>query len=302
MTRLVFRPPAKVNIGLAVTGLTANKYHTLSTVFCSVSLRDRLVISPGKNFSVEVRGARISGKNLLNLAGQILMDKEGARLGVRLLLTKNIPIGGGLGGGSSDAACALRGLALYWGIKPRANELREWAVSLGADVPYFLAGGLARGHGLGDRIRRLPNPKKSLWFVLALDSKSLETKKVFQVFDRLGPKAKDLREPREYIAVNLAGTRKAARFSLQNDLWPAALYLRPSLGRKRALLSKIWDRPVALSGSGPTLYSVFGSQSEAQQAARTGLRQGINGLRVVQSLTREESMQFVSNKEGFGIK
>lgn len=247
-------------------------------------------------------GARISGINLLDRAGQTLLKKRGTQAGVRLLLTKNVPIGGGLGGGSSDAASALRGLALYWWLKPKASELRMCAASLGSDVPYFLAGGLARGHGAGDRIRRLPNLKKPLWFVLALDSKSLETKKVFQAYDRLSPKAKNQGKLRDYLAVRLSGRKEASRFSLQNDLWPAALSLRPSLGRKKALLSKLWNRPVVLSGSGPTLYSVFKSQSKAQQAARTALRQGIKGLRVVHSLTREESMKFVSNKKGFGIK
>ncbi len=167
---LTVRCPAKVNLHLEVLGKRADGYHELRTVFAAVGVWDELVLEPAPEgvvtLAVEPAGvvSADEGNLVVRAAHRLLRQLPGAR-GVRMTLRKRIPVAAGLGGGSSDAAAALAGLALLWGADGSWAGLQPVAAALGADVPYFLVGGTALGSGRGCEVEPLPD-LPPLWAVL----------------------------------------------------------------------------------------------------------------------------------------
>src|ERR1700737_4719076 len=161
---------AKINLRLEVLGKRADGYHELRTIFQTISLHDTLRLRPSRlpDISLSVRGndtlsREAIGKNLAYRAVEALRHELGVRKGVEITLDKKIPAGGGLGGGSSDAAAALLGYLRLTGERLPEAALIEIAASLGADVPFFLFGGRALGVNRGDEIYPLADiPKRSL--------------------------------------------------------------------------------------------------------------------------------------------
>ncbi|HEX4642184.1 MAG TPA: 4-(cytidine 5'-diphospho)-2-C-methyl-D-erythritol kinase, partial [Candidatus Acidoferrales bacterium] len=174
MKSLRIRAYAKVNLRLDVLGRRADGYHELRTIFQAISLHDTLALETKREPGIELRIAgnpQLAGEpgkdNLVYRALDQLARELELRGGVRAVLTKRIPVGRGLGGGSSDAAAALLGLLRFTGKRIAAPRLLEIASSLGADVPFFLHGGRALGIGRGDEIYPLPdvNPRRHVLVV-----------------------------------------------------------------------------------------------------------------------------------------
>ena len=152
---------AKINLGLAITGRKGD-YHLIHTVFQELDFGDEITLHEDRSgrISLDIRGSRSAGvppgqENLCVAAAQLLRARTGAAPGVRMELTKRVPAGAGLGGGSSDAAAVLNGLNTLWGTGLKPPELEALAAGLGADVPFFIRGGLQLGAGIGETLTPL---------------------------------------------------------------------------------------------------------------------------------------------------
>ena len=262
---------AKVNRSLRVLGKRPDGFHELDTVFQTVDLTDEIHFFEGEERSGEVsltiEGADlpVDGSNLILRAAASLRERFRSRRGARIHLSKKIPVGGGMGGGSSNAASVLRGLAALWRLPATEDDLHAVAASLGADVPFFLLGGRARGRGRGELLTPLPDGPEE-WLILAFPPFSLSTAAVYGVFS-----ASALTD--SVAQTNLRGSDSGGGPD-RNDLEPAAESLRRELRRLRLALSDHGATNARLSGSGSTVFGVFGDAESARRAF-----EGLAGLR-----------------------
>lgn len=277
--RLVAEAFAKVNRSLVVLGKRTDGYHELDTVFQAVGLTDRLTFERSDLLTLHVDDPSIpsGAENLVLRAARALAEAVGCRPRAAITLEKRIPSGGGLGGGSSDAAVTLLGLSALWELDLPLDLLSEVGAQLGSDVPFFLHGGTARGLGRGERIEPLADfPPQAV--VLVMPPFPVSTP---AVFGRLEARAWDgLR----------GGSFEAGDDPDRNDLEPAAEALFPTLRDVRDALGRAGADRARLSGSGSTVFGLFPDVATAAEAARglEGLPAG-SAIRVVPTLTREES-------------
>jgi 4-diphosphocytidyl-2-C-methyl-D-erythritol kinase len=261
--------PAKVNLGLRVSGLRDDGYHELDSVFAPLDFGDtlRLEVEPARAARVTIRvigdadAVPAGPDNLAARAAQRYLEVTGLRWQVAITLTKQIPVGAGLGGGSSDAAAVLRELAPR-GPALAPGRLAALALELGADVPFFLDPRPARVRGIGERIEPLPGVP-ALTLLLVHPGVPLATAEVYRSFDALVPTPRRLSP----AAGPWPPDRAGLALRLRNDLEPAARRLAPALGRLRRQLEALGAEAVSMSGSGAALYGVFpdiGSASTAQ--------------------------------------
>jgi 4-diphosphocytidyl-2-C-methyl-D-erythritol kinase len=273
------RPMAKINLTLEVVGRRPDGFHELRSVFLRVALADRLSVTAGwasdeDQLAVSgLPGCPIEG-NLVLRAFDLLREAVDPRLpALRAELHKAIPLGGGLGGGSSDGAAAIDLAAAAWGIGLGPNERAELGEALGSDVPFFVAGEqVALVEGRGESVKPLPAVEGGAGVLLAASSAELSTAKVFARHDEIAPEvaktgvsdqmARALRE-------GMSGARLAeiaSDMADANQLWPAAASLSPELVDRRETLERATDWRWALSGSGPTLFCVLPSLEHAVAA------------------------------------
>ncbi len=240
---------AKLNLVLRVVGRREDGYHLLRSLVCAVDLADELELSLRPR-GIELLAPDELGppeRNLAHRAARALLGDGDP--GVRIVLRKRIPVGAGLGGGSSDAAAVLAGLNALLALGRTPEELRALGASLGADVPFFLGPSPAWVEGIGERVSpaavKLPGA-----FLILVPPFGCPTPAVYRTFDALGPHA-------------------APEF--ENDLWPAAVGLFPELRTYRELLAGVAPGRVGMTGSGSGLFAAFPSREEAE-AACAGLR------------------------------
>jgi 4-diphosphocytidyl-2-C-methyl-D-erythritol kinase len=279
---------AKVNLHLEVVGRRPDGYHELRTIFQTIDLADRITLEPRRLPGVELslRGEQRLSAGPDNLAVRaaesFLAAHPGAPFaGVAIELTKQIPAGGGLGGGSSNAATVLLGLAQLAGFDPFdppvAGRLAALGRELGADVPFFLVGGCALGVDRGDRIVPLPDPappRAGADLVLVLPPFGLSTAEVFR---RLGRVA----EPARFAPLEraLAGERVALDELVgSNDLEAPAFALSPALAAMYTALVRGGAGRVRMSGSGSSLFAFFADATAAESAA-AALPRGVHWFR-----------------------
>lgn len=248
---------AKLNLVLRIVGRREDGYHLLQSLFCAVDLADEIELEPLPRGIEIVAPAELGPPegNLAYRAAKLLLGENGP--GVHIVLRKRIPPGAGLGGGSSDAAAVLAGLNLLYGFRKSAEELRNQAAKLGADVPFFLGRSPAWVEGIGERLTPLDLPLPFV-FLLVIPPYPCPTAEVYRAYDALG------------LPFSPVGPiPKIPPFP--NDLWPAAVQVRPALRALRATLEALPSLGVGLSGSGSTLFLAFPSQ-EAAEAARKELQ------------------------------
>lgn len=274
--RLVAEAFAKVNRSLVVLGKRPDGFHELDTVFQAVSLADRLSFEESSALTLAVDDPSVpaGAENLVLRAARALAEAAGVKARAAIALEKRIPAGGGLGGGSADAAVTLLGLSALWELELPLERLAEIGAVLGSDVPFFLFGGTARGTGRGERISPLPDlPPQGV--VLVMPPFPAATPEVFR---RLGAPAWDGRRAPEIDAV-----------PDRNDLEAAAEELFPALRAVRDALAATGATQARLSGSGSTVFGLYPDLAVATEAARRleGLPAG-SAVRVVTTLTRAE--------------
>ena len=265
---MLVRAYAKVNLDLRVLGTRSDGYHEIRTVFQSVALYDTLlcVARPGR-FALKCRapGVPVDESNLVWRAAQALWTALGRPKGPRdvaITITKQIPMQSGLGGGSADAAAALHALAKLWGGAP-LRLLRDVAVGIGADVPYFLAGGTALGLGRGEEIYPLVD-LPTHWIVIVRPPYGISTAEAYAWYDE--DRAAGLREPREPQILPVPWPTRAAQ--MINDLEPPVVRRHPDIGTWKSLLREAGASAAAMSGSGSSVFGLFRSQSAAARAAK----------------------------------
>lgn len=276
--------PAKVNLGLAVLGRRPDGYHELRTVFQAVGLCDRLALRRVAR-GVRVRCPALPGlgpANLAHRAAELFLRETGVRGGMAIDLEKRIPAGGGLGGGSSDAAAVLLGASQLFGLRPPRERLLSWAAQLGSDVPFFVLGGAALGAGRGERLEPLPAlPGRPAVLVLAPP----EPLATAAVYARLDPAASTAR--RRALAILLArwraGDVAGVGRALFNDLEAPAFSLAPGLASAKRALREAGAAGALLSGSGSCVFGLFPGPAEARRAA-AALRGRLPGTLLVAQL------------------
>lgn len=265
------RCPAKVNLGLWILGRRADGYHEVDTFLQAVSLEDELILTPGPpGLALEVRGRAIPGPgpNVIERAFALL--EEGGFLprgaGVRARLTKRIPAGSGLGGGSSDGAGFLVGVERLLGIDLGATKRHALAARLGSDVPFFLRGGLARATGRGDEVRHLC-PMKPYWVLLASPATAISTTWAYAQLRY------PLTEDRHRATVLASAMERSDLHgvvdAMQNAFEPVILPRLPEVADLKRAISSSGVMGALLSGSGSTVFGVVPSRLEGQAALRT---------------------------------
>ena len=280
---LRLRAPAKVNLTLAVGRLGDDGYHPLRSVFLRIGLADELIVEQSTDGGTDDRltvaglpGCPVEG-NLVLRAFSLVRRELGQPLpGLVAQLDKRIPLGAGLGGGSSDGAAALELALAAWGVGLPAARFAELALELGADVPFFAADApAALVEGRGERVAALPAVAPEAGMLMATFTEPLSTAAVFAAFDDLDVEtamagaATD--ELADALRAGMDGHRLAARAADlrdANNLWPAAVALAPELGAARDALESASGLPWLLSGSGRSLFSLHRSPAAAEEVGR----------------------------------
>lgn len=266
-----------MNLSLEVLGRRPDGYHDLRSVMIPISLADELdlALRPEPGVRVRVEGADLptGPENLVHRAALRLLDAvcgpdAAARgPGVEIRLIKRIPVGAGLGGGSSDAAGTLLGLDRLLDARLGPARLAEIGLGLGADVPFFVHGRPALATGVGERLVPLPEPP-TLWFVLVNPGFAVSTAWVFAEFAASGAaRARLTPADRQSTIDRFLQGPALAGLALRNDLEAVTLRAYPALGALKAELSSAGATATLMSGSGPTVFGIFLDELAARAAA-----------------------------------
>ena len=262
---------AKVNLRLDVLGQRADGYHELRTVFQSLTLHDTLRLFRTRAGRIELAisgnaelAATPARQNLVWRAVTALRQELKLAGGVRIELEKRIPVGRGLGGGSSDAAAALAGLLRLFGRRIEQPRLLEIAAGLGADVPFFLFGGRALGTSRGDEIYPLPDLPRRTVLVVSPAGIAVSTQDAYSWLDRrlTNPDAPS----RLWNFCALCWSPQGG--SLSNDFEGAVFRRHPCLARIRRALLQRGAAEAALAGSGSAVFGIFRNPAQARRTAR----------------------------------
>ena len=265
------RAPAKINLHLSVGPLRTDGFHELVTVFHAVDLVDELTVTGAVKHAVRTfppDGVPTGARNLAGAAARLLARRSRAGGPVDIEIAKQIPVAGGMAGGSADAAAALVGCAALWGVDIGRPELAELAAELGSDVPFALTGGTAVGTGRGERLSPVL-ARTPLHWVLGLSGTPLSTPDVFAELDRL----REAGDPPRVGPVDTTLTALAAgdpaelAAALGNDLQPAAISLQPGLRRTLRAGLAAGALGGVVSGSGPTVAFLCGDAESAGRVA-----------------------------------
>lgn len=251
--------PAKINLYLGVGPLHDDGYHELATVFQAVSLLDQLTALPedsGVVLEMDEDGEQVPGRaadNLAVKAARAVRQRSKLTSGVRLVLSKSIPVAGGMAGGSADAAAALVACNALWGAGLPSSELAELAADLGSDVPFSLHGGTALGASRGEVLTPVLTTGEFTW-VVAASFTTLSTPEVYATYDRLNAD-RELPAPavpKALLAALRRGDQAGVGQHLHNDLQAAAIHLRPELDLLLESGIDYGALGAMVSGSGPT--------------------------------------------------
>ncbi|CAM5545483.1 Ribosomal RNA small subunit methyltransferase A [Streptomyces rimosus subsp. rimosus] len=252
------RVPAKVNVQLAVGGARADGFHDLANVFLAVGLYDEVTAAPAESLRVTAAGPDVDRipldrTNLAARAAELLAARYGLAPDVHLHIAKDIPVAGGMAGGSADAAGALVACDALWGTGASRDELLAICAELGSDVPFSLVGGVALGRGRGELLTPLEVGGTFHW-VFAVADGGLSTPAVYREFDRLN-EGVSVPEPvasGALVEALAAGDAVALAGAVSNDLQAAAVSLRPSLVDTLEAGGGAGALAALVSGSGPT--------------------------------------------------
>ncbi|MGC8666643.1 MAG: 4-(cytidine 5'-diphospho)-2-C-methyl-D-erythritol kinase [Chthonomonadales bacterium] len=292
MRRLTVPSYAKVNFTLDVLSRRPDGYHNIASVMQTVSLADCLeleeVEEPGVRLQCDAPGIPHDDTNLACRAAAAALRKSGSGRGVLIRLIKRIPVQAGLGGGSSNAAAALRGVNQLLDLGLTTEELAELASDLGSDVPFFLTGGTASVRGRGDRVTALPDAPQ-LWFIIAMPAVHVSTQRAYQALDAL-PHRVSARSTRSMEALVAARDLQRIASRMTNDFEQVVLAEEPAVAVAMDDLLMARARNARLCGSGSAVFGVAFDRSEAEEVARL-LRLRPYSVTVCRSVNREEALR-----------
>ena len=269
MEKIILSSLAKINLGLEIGPRRPDGYHQLTTLFQTINLKDRLTFEKRPDSQIILRGNRADvpwDESNLIYRSALLLRKE-ARLedGVGVTVEKQIPPGRGLAGGSSNAAVTLLALNLLWGCNFKQEKLKALAAELGADVPFFLHGGLCLGTGKGEVLQEVPELPPA-WVLVIVPDFSISTARAYQEFDRLPPGLTST--GKESKIIQFLEQRNLSFFKhLRNDLELAVFKIQPQLVEIKKELAAAGAELSLLSGSGSAVFGWFQDRLLARQAA-----------------------------------
>ncbi len=273
---------AKINLGLEVLGRRPDGYHEIRTLFQSIDFHDVLAFEPGVAGTVRVQGDDPAipwdGRNLIHRAALLVKEKSGTKAGVSIRVTKRIPAGAGLGGGSSNAAATLAGLNRLWEAGLSREDLMDLAGRLGSDVAYFFEGGLCLGEGRGERILPLPDLPRLFGVVVLPPIVSLTA----EVYSRYRPSltswGKDSKINRFLQSFEVG--------SLENRLERTVFRLYPQLKDIKRFFQSRGAALSLVTGSGSAVFGLFRTRKEAEQGWTEAQKRHPSVL--VETLSRDE--------------
>ena len=259
---VVVRVPAKVNLQLSVGPLGADGFHEVTTVFQAISLYDDVTVKfgePGTGIVLTLSGPTSAGvpidsTNLAYMAAQLMIDKHDLDSDLSIHIKKEIPVAGGMAGGSADAAGVVVAMDSLFELGLSRDGMEKIAAELGSDVPFSITGGIAIGRGRGDEITPVLARGSYQW-VLAMSAQGLSTQAVYAESDRLRT-GLDIARPQvsdQMLQALRAGDAVALGQALTNDLQPAACSLRPALRLALDVGNDYGALGSIVSGSGPTV-------------------------------------------------
>lgn len=273
MDSLILKSPAKINLALRVLRRRPDGYHELATLFHRISLCDTLRLEKSKIFSLRCSDPKLSTgeDNLIAKAYRALQTQIPNLGGVSVTLTKKIPLGAGLGGGSSNAASFLLGMKKLYRLKISSKKLAVLGAKLGADIPFFIHNlGQAIGLGRGDKIQNRPSPTKHT-FLLATSYQGLSTRDVYEhLRGKLRPVSLTKVTPEITMLCAFLAQKKYVQAGkyCKNDLERSAFELRPSLRKILESFKKRGMPLVRMTGSGPTVFALCPSLREAKRVQK----------------------------------
>jgi 4-diphosphocytidyl-2-C-methyl-D-erythritol kinase len=272
---ITVRAAAKINLHLGVGRVRDDGFHPLDTVYQAIGIHDDLALSPADDLSltttvadhIEPATVPSGADNIVLRAARLLAEHAGRPAAGAFELCKDIPVAGGMAGGSADAAAALVACDRLWDLRTSDDDLLALAARLGSDVPFSLVGGTARGRGRGEVVEPLAD-HGSWWWVAVPSAEGLSTPAVYAHFDALRPDAPDAPPSSDDLLAALAtGEPLRLARALHNDLQEPAIDLRPDLGDLIARGESEGALRGLVSGSGPTVVFLCESADGARETA-----------------------------------
>lgn len=266
MTSFSVEAPAKINLTLHVVGKRDDGYHLLDSLVAFAGVGDTLDFAPADTLGLEVTGPTAGqipeGENIVIKAARLLAGAAGMNKGAAIRLTKRLPVAAGIGGGSADAAAALKGLMRLWDVSLSPEALNTLALSIGADVPVCLAGTPMRMMGVGEVLEPAPALPPA-WLLLVNPMVPLHTPPVFKA--RTGPFSEA--DPLTASPADAAALAQALA-ARRNDLTPPAIIIEPVVGEVLAAIAATADCLLSrMSGSGATCFGLYAGEAQARAAA-----------------------------------
>ncbi len=276
MKKCIEKGYAKINLHLDVTGRLEGGYHRVETVMQTLSLCDEITMtlsdSEGISVTCDVEGVPLDARNLAVRAANLFFDAFGTRCGLSLDIRKQIPMAAGMAGGSADAAAVLRGLNRLFDYPFSTEELCVLGSRLGADVPFCIVGGTAYADGRGDRLHPFPT-MPDCYVVCACEGESVSTPWAYSILDQAFD---DFKEGGAYVPRGVESLRKALEMGdpgemggvLFNIFEEPVLSRRPVAARIRQLLLESGAITSMMSGSGPSVFGIFGDEAGRERAVK----------------------------------
>jgi 4-diphosphocytidyl-2-C-methyl-D-erythritol kinase len=268
MRELYLNAPAKINLALKVDGLRKDGFHELQMIMQSISLADRIKLKK-KSGGIIVKSSQpelpTGEENLAYQAAEIFFKQNPEiKQGVEIYIAKNIPIAAGMAGGSTDAAAVMRGLYQLFELEADFNELRKDLESVGSDVPYCLEGGTVYASGRGEILEPLPFIGEK-YLVVVTPSFKISTPEVYKLYDQL----KGYQDFNfDLVLENLKKEQEIDwKLDYKNDLKKAAEKICPEIKEIRNMFKNTKPEFTMLSGSGPTVFSIYSSREQAEKVA-----------------------------------
>jgi 4-diphosphocytidyl-2-C-methyl-D-erythritol kinase len=296
MKKLILNSYAKLNLYLLVLNKRGDNYHNIKTVFERIDLSDKIILIPRQDNKIKIiSSARNIPKDSSNLAyrsAKLLQNRFNINRGADIKIIKHIPVGGGLGGGSSNAASVLVALNKLWGLNLDRDKLAGLAKKIGCDVPFFIYNApFALGVARGDRIRILDTLSKvRLWHILAVPKTEVSTELIYNKWDIAMKSFKEtlsnlfgressgilkkagLTRPSYDVKMLTSALRKKDLFliskALFNSLQEVTAKLYPEVARIKEKLGILGVKAILMSGSGPAIFGIVHSRKEAVSLCR----------------------------------
>jgi 4-diphosphocytidyl-2-C-methyl-D-erythritol kinase len=269
--QLHLESPAKINLRLEILKKRKDGYHELRTVFQKIDLHDTIHFSLKEERGISVvtdhPDLPIGKSNLVYRAAQFILERSDYRGGVHIEIKKRIPLGAGLGGGSSNAATTLKALNQLLKVNLSQKDLIKTGLRIGADVPFFFLEGAAIGSGIGERLKEIELP--DLWYVLIYPNFQVSTRWAYQNFV--------LTKRRFHINLQwFLRTSEGISHILHNDLEEVVSRQYPQIAIMKKLLLNAGASGAMMTGSGPTVFGIF-SEEEGRLAAYRKLKKMVRG-------------------------